>query len=304
MTNILLRTPYYISASEVGSSYAVLALTVNGSLKYTLTNDTTNTGSVFFEISELAADYLDITYDGTYVSQTATISTLLRFFDENDLQIGLNYTTDHAGFDGYTEFTQGSNYEIPSGVPLISNTKVYAPQGSTGYVPIENTNAIEYLYYGSDATHLTINGSTLPIIRICETRFDPIKLTFVNKFGALQDLWLFKKSSKTLNASRDTFNRAIISGTGAYNTNVHSKSTLSITGSESVSANTGYVSEDHGEVLAQLYLSEQVWATQGGVITPVNITSNSLKYLTSVNDKLMNYSIEFEYAFDKINNIR
>jgi hypothetical protein len=304
MTNILLRTPYYISATQAGASYAVLTLTVDGEVRYTLTNDVNASESVLFEISELAADYLDITYDGTYTSQTLDVSTLLRFYDSSDLQVGPDVTSTHVGFYGYSEFTQGSNYEIPTDSVLLSNTKIYALEGSTGYVPVENANAIEYLYYGSGATSISAGGSSLPIIRICEPRFDPIMLTFVNKFGALQDLWLFKKSTKTLEASRESFKRAIISGDGSYNTTVHSKSVLSATGSESVSANTGYISEDHGEVLAQLYLSEQVWATQGGVITPVNITANSLKYLTSVNDKLMNYTIEFEYAFDKINNIR
>ena len=51
-------------------------------------------------------------------------------------------------------------------------------------------------------------------------------------------------------------------------------------------------------------LSEQVWIKKDGEILPINVKTSSLTYKTSVNDRLINYTIEFDYAFDKINNIR
>jgi len=60
--------------------------------------------------------------------------------------------------------------------------------------------------------------------------------------------------------------------------------------------------------MKQLLLSEQVWMTKTidtrPTILPVNVKTQSLQYKTSVNDKLINYTIDFDYAFDKINNIR
>ena len=71
--------------------------------------------------------------------------------------------------------------------------------------------------------------------------------------------------------------------------------------------NTGYISEEYNEVIRQLLLSEQVWMTKltdEELVLPLNVVSNSLTYKTSVNDKLVDYTLDFEYAYDKINNIR
>lgn len=53
-----------------------------------------------------------------------------------------------------------------------------------------------------------------------------------------------------------------------------------------------------------MLLSEEVWINAGNKVLPVRPITNSLTYKTSVNDKLINYTLQFEYAFDKINNIR
>jgi hypothetical protein len=39
-------------------------------------------------------------------------------------------------------------------------------------------------------------------------------------------------------------------------------------------------------------------------VIPVIPQTKSITYKTSVNDKLANYTVDFEHAFDKINNIR
>jgi hypothetical protein len=55
-------------------------------------------------------------------------------------------------------------------------------------------------------------------------------------------------------------------------------------------------------------LSEQHWMTRitdvQELIIPVIPRTKSVTYKTSVNDRLTQYTIEFDMAFDKINNIR
>jgi len=50
-----------------------------------------------------------------------------------------------------------------------------------------------------------------------------------------------------------------------------------------------------------MMLSESVWLIEGGVINPVNIDKKSIEYKTSLVDKLIQYSIDFKYSFDIIN---
>ena len=56
-------------------------------------------------------------------------------------------------------------------------------------------------------------------------------------------------------------------------------------------------------------MSEQIWVDEGilnteASIHPVIIRSTSVEKKTSVNNKLVSYTIEFEFANDKIQNIR
>ena len=58
-------------------------------------------------------------------------------------------------------------------------------------------------------------------------------------------------------------------------------------------------------------LSEQVWLSDDSqtnptndTVTPVTVKTSTFNKKTSVNDKLIEYTFEFELAADYINNIR
>jgi hypothetical protein len=63
------------------------------------------------------------------------------------------------------------------------------------------------------------------------------------------------------------------------------------------------------EWFEELMLSEYVWVRKpsysGSLKTvPVKIVTSSFTKKTSLNDKLIEYTIQFEEAFDYINNVR
>jgi hypothetical protein len=68
--------------------------------------------------------------------------------------------------------------------------------------------------------------------------------------------------------------------------------------------NTGFVDESFNDVIEQMLMAEKVWMRYKHHLVPVIPTSKSLKYKTHVNDKLINYSFDFDFAFDKFNLIR
>ena len=73
-------------------------------------------------------------------------------------------------------------------------------------------------------------------------------------------------------------------------------------------ANTGYVTEDHNEVIKQLMVTEYCWIHKGidgeQTVVPVMPTSTSFVEKKEVTDKLLNFTVEFEYANNFIQNIR
>ena len=135
------------------------------------------------------------------------------------------------------------------------------------------------------------------------------KVTFVNKFGAFQDVYFFAKEIESLNVSNEQYKANSINyETLSYDTQKHQSQRFNVQGKQGVTLNTGLVSEDYNEVIQQMMLSEQVWYTKTTDeelnIFPVNPKTSNVSYKTSLNDKLVSYTIDFEYAFDKIQNIR
>lgn len=155
-------------------------------------------------------------------------------------------------------------------------------------------------------------GSASHIIKVrnldCSI-YDPIRVTFVNKYGALQDLWFDKKSVNSIEVQSNDYKASVMdfSSTPTYDTSAHQNRVLDLVGKESITMNTGYIDESFNEVFRQLMLSEQVWMTRltdTEEVLPLRPRTQSLQFKTRTNDKLVNYTVEFDFAFDKINTIR
>jgi hypothetical protein len=147
---------------------------------------------------------------------------------------------------------------------------------------------------------------TIPIIEIEECKYTPFKITFCNAFGALQDLWFFKKRTDEFSVEREDYNKTILTtnSTGvAFNPNHHQSNLLDVSANRSFKMNTGFISEDHNQVINQLMVTEFCWLTDEQVIPVKPITSSMVKK-TELNDKLINFEVEFEYANSYIQNVR
>ena len=303
-TNIRLRSPYYLYETEVGSSSATLTLQINGVDEYNVTKLCDSGGNALFEISELSRDFIDVEFYGTYASDVLPIVWTIEFYDSVGTLLN-TFTDTIFGFDSYGEFTDGYNPSITTGGLLQSNQTIYLPEGQTGTIPTELNNTILYTEISSiEEGNKTIGSNVVNIKRICEPKYQPIKIVFVNKFGAFQDLWFFKKRVERLQVSKDTFKRNILSSSGSYSIYKHSETVLNTIARELFVANTGFVDESLNDTFKELMLSEKVWAVINTQVTPILINSRELQYKTSLNDKLINYTLEFEYAYDTINSIR
>lgn len=141
-----------------------------------------------------------------------------------------------------------------------------------------------------------------------ECRYEPKKLTFINKYGALQDVIFFKKFVKKMDVKKESYKANILTSSNTYSTSSHVKRDFNIIGSEKVTISSGWLTEEYNEVFKQMMLSEKVWITnvKDGVsqVLPLNVITSDLSQKTSLNDKLIEYTIEFENSYDTINNIR
>ena len=141
-----------------------------------------------------------------------------------------------------------------------------------------------------------------------ECKYEPKKVTFVNKFGALQDMYFFKKSVQSMNVTKESYKSNILNGSNDYSKSNHVYRDFNLAGRESITLSSGFLGEEYNEVFKQMMLSEKVWITNitddGEQVLPINVKTGDITYKTSLNDKLVQYTIEFDNSFDAINNIR
>jgi hypothetical protein len=163
----------------------------------------------------------------------------------------------------------------------------------------------EYTLFDFDTIYVdTTSGVTkLTVKSESECKFTPYKVTFINKFGVLQDIWFFKRTNEALTTKTEKFKRNIISN-ATYNISNHQDKTLTKNGKEKLTLNTGYYPESYNDVFKEMQLSEDCWIEINSQTLPIQVTSSSLAYKTQLNDKIINYTIEVEFAFDTINNVR
>jgi len=144
---------------------------------------------------------------------------------------------------------------------------------------------------------------TLSVEYISECKYKPYKVSFINKIGVLEDLWFFKKSMESLSVDRSEFNQFTLDSYKNGILSNHSYKNFNVNGKEKLTLNTGFVPDNFRENFRQLMLSESVYVYKDSLKLPVNVSDSSIEYKTHVNDKLVNYTIEFDYAYDKINNL-
>ncbi len=151
-------------------------------------------------------------------------------------------------------------------------------------------------------------NTVIKLEKVCEPKFVPLSIIFYNKYGALQNMWFFKKSMTDINITSQTIKNNMVDfdnngGQPAYALTKHQEKKFIANGKESITINSGFYDESFNEVVRQMLLSEQVWIYDGSSTLPINLKSNTLQFKKSVNDKLISYTVSFNYAFDKINNI-
>ena len=152
-----------------------------------------------------------------------------------------------------------------------------------------------------------ISGGDIEEIKIktiSECKYTPVKVSFVNRYGAIQELWFFKKSIEKMNSTTEKYKSNITNEFGQYDITNHQVRNFNVQSSFKLSLNTGYVDESYNEPMRELLQSEKVWVEIDSVVKPVNLSTRDLTFKTSVNDKLVDYKIDVEYAFDGILNVR
>ena len=339
---ILARSPYFITASGTTLESATLYVWIwegattskplNANYKIFKTPVQAGDDEIIFEISQLIRDEFEHNRDAYTDSLTSFADCL---WVETSLVIvdstGLNPAIDdsYLAVDGYGYFEDGVNpglnlddytiiveegedvrISVPNG-EIADEYKVYIGAG-TSSVPIAATttsqNKLEYvtITQTSEVSKIELLLSsvvvqTIYIENIEACQYPSKEVKYYDRNGAMAITYMMAKDTKAIDVKRETYKQDIgyLDTTYTYDNSKHQDRQFNITANEKLTLNSGFVPENQKEVMKQIMLSELVWVDD----KPVNVTSNSLEYKTVKNDKLINYTLTFNYAYNEINNV-
>ena len=200
---------------------------------------------------------------------------------------------------------------IPSGVANLKNWLV--GQGSS----LDVVNSEWYKIQLLDTFNNVIDERKF--VPTCEVKYEPIQLAYISRYGTWNYATFFKRSEETINATSQQYRTITGKVTdGVYGYSLHNPmyKKYNTNAKRQLTINSGFVAEEFKEVMEQIMLSEYVLVVADSTVTKdgstytytanngtvaANVSTNSLVKKKSVNEKLIEYTLDLEYAFDEIN---
>ena len=173
------------------------------------------------------------------------------------------------------------NPTIPISIVKVNANFINGCKVTITYTPVTGS-PIENIFY------------TYPIE---ECKYTPVLCDFINRYGGWQTITFFKQQTNTI-AVKGTDYKLTQSAIN-YNTSIGQFKTFNTNGKQTVKLNTGFVDENYSELITDLLLSETVLLDG----KPVTVKTQGSDLKTSLKDRLINYELDFEYAYNLINDV-
>ena len=216
--------------------------------------------------------------------------------------------------DADTFYTSAANPVPPD--PTTNNSQNLVIYAGVGAANLENNpyidNAIKpSTHEAGDYYDVVLKDSatdTIATVRyylICEPKYDPVQVAFINRFGVADFITFFKRSDERGNFTQDSYQKSIYNDgfttpsleVGKYQSfNVNSRNTLTL--------NTGFVDQDYDETIEDILMSEYVAVYTNSNWVSAVPNRGTIEYQKSVNTKLINYTMSFDFGFDERSLVR
>jgi len=196
--------------------------------------------------------------------------------------------------DGLTSITINSTnvpftFSQEQSNELIGYVNVAAYAGSSS-----KFNAV-FVYGATTITHNIEKNS--------ECRYQVYNCWFKNKFGVWQSIGFSKVSKESLDVTSAEFD-GIILNDDSYDLSSHVTKTFSVEGKQKITVNSDFLPEAYNDLFKEMFLSESIYLENQGLCLPVNLAVKTFAKKTKVKDKLIQYSGEFNYSFNVINQVQ
>jgi len=150
-------------------------------------------------------------------------------------------------------------------------------------------------YSGSTAL-----GSRLYFGVQCAYKYTPVRIMWKNRYGQFDYLNFYKAHYSTFNTSQKTYQPQLGSWdatTLSYNNYQTNLQRYIVDTNEVLEANSDWLQESQNEIMKQLLVSDEMYwmyDQPNNLVKPLTIKTNTLRFKTGVNDKLIQYTISFD----------
>jgi hypothetical protein len=265
------------------------------------------------------------------------VNVQLKMYSYNGTVYTLFFTDTHVGYDGYTYYEELYNKDLGN-YGLDRTNYYYNPTSNAGKIRVTGGASFMATYTSFDltpvVTSLSISSGIFDIPRVRtanvlvgnkveiynaagivqatwnfypqdECKYTPVIIDFVNRYGAWQREFFFKASTDNFSVESTEYNLLQTSQFAGSPPTFYSglegqRKTFNTNGKKSVKVNTGWVKESWKDVLKQIMLSERILIDN----KPAKINTKSTELFKHINTKqTINYTLEFEFAYDVINSV-
>jgi len=160
------------------------------------------------------------------------------------------------------------------------------------------------LVYGASVRIDIYNKTTNELLErvetqeICEPKYPIQVMWFVNKLGGWNHFSFFKASFNSIDVKNSDY--SLMQQEVDYDYRKGQTKPFNINGGQTIKVNSGWVTEDYFEWIQEMMLSDTILLNPQ---TPVTIKTMNMDKKTSLQDKTINYTLEFNFANKLINNI-
>jgi len=327
-------------ASQIGAKVEIYLKQSGGSFgaspDYTLSKliSSSNSPTCYFDVSEYISNYI------SHSSYTANVSTVPNYMPVSQYcearikrykLIGSTYTlidtVDYLCFNGYTFSVDGINQGSRI-LSLSEGTYYYDPEKNAGdfvlYCDVVDYE-VKYTNLSSGATHTdTLSSGVNQLYKVYSSylsagnkveiydetstllytlyfrpkqqcKYSTITIDFLNSFGAFQREFFMGASNDSLNVTSSEY-KSYRANEVTFNSQENLTQTFNINGTESIKVNSGWVDESFKETIKQLLLSDRILVNN----RPAKLTTKQIELQKNINNKMINYPLEFTYTNDVI----
>ena len=131
----------------------------------------------------------------------------------------------------------------------------------------------------------------------CENKYTPMLCSFINRFGGWDFITFFKAKIENWEVKNKEYQ--LLPDDVQYNILRGENKMFNYEAKQSIKINTGWVEESYNELIKDLMTSETILLDN----KPVRLKTMTTDLKTSLQDKMINYQIDFEYNYNQINNV-